>query len=321
MACLRHLFMLAALLGAALPAQAWNAGGHRLSALLAWQQLDEKTRDKVGWLLARHPEYGRWLARGTTTRNEHPPALIAFLEASTWPDDLRHDRRFEDGEEEEPSGGSRPDHGDRHRHRSWHFTDRPLDGRTPHTPRGRLEQQLQALPATLASRSASIGQRSYALPWLIHLVADAHQPLHAASRYDEDGDSDIGGNRLTVETPGHPRLRSMSLHRYWDDLPGPPWLRGEALERRAAYLRAQSFPVVAEGNAGKWLEESWFLAQSVAYPENAGEGSVSAGKPVITADFHARARAVADERIFQAGDRLAATLRRSLKNFRVPANP
>src|SRR5262245_48474805 len=42
--------------------------------------------------------------------------------------------------------------------------------------------------------------RSYDLVWLIHLVGDAHQPLHATARFSKTfPDGDAGGNPVKID--------------------------------------------------------------------------------------------------------------------------
>lgn len=291
-----------------LTASAWNPAGHRLSAFIAWQQLDDNTRRQITHLLTQHPDYERWIARRKSLAPNSPvsPELAAelavFLEAATWPDDIKGDKRFYDAGEDAPTT-LLPGFPDMARHREWHYVDRPLDP-APKIPRsnGALGRQLPALIGTLANPRANQRQRAYALPWLIHLVGDAHQPLHAASRYDAAGHSDEGGNLLTIEHPFHPRRSSMSLHAYWDDLAGPPWLRGEALERRARAIVTAYPPPAPAGGPERWLSESWQLAQTLAYP--------ASGDPVprISETFHELAQATAQRRIAEAGYRLAELL-------------
>src|SRR6185369_4727281 len=133
---------------------------------------------------------------------------------------------------------------------------RPLQGAEA-AASGRLDRELVALTASLATRaSASLAARRYALPWLIHLVGDAHQPLHASTRGDDDE---------TISNPFNPRKRRSSLHAFWDDLPGPPWLRGERLNRVSAALLA-AYPRPAAADSSEWLAESWQLARERAYP-------------------------------------------------------
>jgi hypothetical protein len=282
------------------PASAWNAAGHRLSALIAWQQLDETTRQQVNRLLSLHPDHQRWIARN----NSMPPELSAFLEASTWPDDIKGDKRFYDADVDEATK-LLPGFPDMARHRHWHYIDRPL-GNSPkaHHSKGELDRRLHLLIDTVGDARLSDQQRAYALPWLIHLIADAHQPLHTVSRYDADGRGDEGGNRLTIRHPFHPRLSSMSLHTYWDDLPGPPWLRGRYLERAATTLVAKHPPPPPAGGSKRWIDESWQIARHSAYPQS------DEAEPTLTADFHENAQAITRKRIAEAGYRLAELLQK-----------
>lgn len=294
---------LIAILFLPLPARAWNAAGHRLSALIAWQRLDSGTRDRIAQLLSRHPDHERWISRAKNTL----PELAAFLEASTWPDDIKRDKRFFDAGEEAPTAPL-PGFPDMQRHRHWHYIDRAL-GHPPGAThsRGELDTRLALLAGTVGNRRADDRQRAYALSWLIHLVADAHQPLHVVSRYDAEGQGDEGGNLLTVAPPFHPRLSTMSLHAYWDDLPGPPWLRDERLERVARAVDAGHPTPPPAGGPDLWIEESWRLARDSAYPESTDP------VPTLSAEFDEQARVIARRRIAEAGYRLAEWLERLLR--------
>lgn len=283
-----------------IPASAWNAAGHRLSALIAWQQLDDSARRQVSRILEHHPDHERWVARS----KDASPELTAFIEASTWPDDIKGDKRFYDINEDEPTA-LLPGFQDMARHRPWHYINRPLGNlskRHGTDEEGELERQLDRLSETIGNPKSSEQQRAYALPWLIHLIADAHQPLHTVSRYDAAGRGDEGGNRLIVNHPFHPRLSSMNLHTYWDDLPGPPWLRGHYLERTAANIVEAYPPPPPPGDTKRWIDESWQIAHDNAYPQ--GNEDV----PTLSADFHETAQAIARKRIAEAGYRLAARL-------------
>ena len=288
----------AALCLSPLSASAWNAAGHRLSALIAWQHLDASTQVQLSFILARHPDHERWIARAKGV----DPELAAFLEASTWPDDIKGDKRFYDEGNNAPTTrlAGFPDMA---RHRHWHYIDRPLGHAPKHqTGDGELDKQLTLLAQIVGDRKATDQQRAYALPWLIHLVADAHQPLHTVSRYDETGRGDEGGNRLSINNPFHPRRSSMNLHTYWDDLVGPPWLRGSYLERAADTISTANPIAPRTGNVQSWINESWQIARDNAYPPD--EDAV----PTLTADFHETAQTIARKRIAEAGYRLAALL-------------
>lgn len=290
--------LLASLLLLPLPASAWNAAGHRLSALIAWQQLDETTREQISRVLKLHPDHERWLARA----KDGDPEVAVFLEASTWPDEIKSDERFHDADKDEATA-LLPGFPDMARHRHWHYIDRPIgDPAKRRATDGELDRQLDRLIKTIGSRKSSDRQRAYALPWLIHLVADAHQPLHTVSRYDAKGRGDEGGNLQIIRHPFHPRLSVMKLHTYWDDLAGPPWLRGRYLERAASALVAAHPPPPPGGGVQRWIDESWQIARDDAYPP--GDEAV----PTLTADFHQKAQAIARQRVAEAGYRLATLL-------------
>src|SRR5574343_399474 len=285
----RHLPALLFLLLLTAPAQAWNAAGHRLSAVIAWEQLSPGSRAIVSEALAEHIDYPRWLEKA----GDDAPELI-FAEAATWPDDIRNDPRFY-AEGRDPPTPPLPGLHDTARHRAWHYVDRDRAG---HRQEGELDHQLDRLAGQLRGNreKAEIGNW---LPWLIHLVADAHQPLHVGRSGDE------GGNRIEIENPFNPRLPQTRLHTYWDDLPGPPWLRGKRLRQQAARL-LDSYPAPAPGRISTWLSESHALLDSV-YALPAGDPS-----PIIDMAYQQRARDIAGERIVAAGMRLGRLLEQLL---------
>lgn len=272
-------------------AQAWNAAGHRLVAVIAWQQLSPSSQEFIGSLLARHPDHPAWVEKARTGAG-----VDIFAEASTWPDDIRNDPRFHDGGRE-PATPPLPGLADTDRHKRWHYVDLDAAGKTRD---GELDHQIERLSKVLHS-ARDPAQLAYALPWLLHLVADIHQPLHVGRHGDE------GGNAVEIENPFNKRLPFTRLHTYWDDLPGPPWLRGKRLEKNAARLLAE-FPPPGQGNVGIWRDESHRLL-AVAYPETAGSLL-----PTITEEFQRGARNTANRRIVDAGYRLGNLLERIISS-------
>lgn len=296
-------------------AEAWNAAGHRLSAAVAWRCMDDASRSAVGRLLAQHPEYAAWLARSrSAATDETSRAYLAFIEASTWADDIKRDVRFH--EEGTPENASQDGYTDMAQHRNWHYADQPIFS-TPiqipgvnreRTGDGELDLRLALLRHVLANPRESDLQRAYALVWLIHLVGDAHQPLHTVSRIDEEGRPDDGGNTLWIDNPFHPRRRDMTLHAYWDDLPGPPWLRGSRLEKAADRLQPLAGNPRSPGSVSSWMKEGRELAASVVYEGLIGEVSS------LSSDYHERAQRTAQERVAIAGMRLALVLQAAFGN-------
>jgi len=272
-------------------AEAWNAAGHRLVAVIAWQQLSPPSREFIDSLLARHPDHPAWIEKARASAG-----VEIFAEASTWPDDIRNDPRFHDGGRE-PATPPLPGLADTDRHKRWHYVD--LDG-VGKTRDGELDRQIERLSQVLRT-TRDPAQLAYALPWLLHLVADIHQPLHVGRHGDE------GGNAVEIENPFNKRLPFSKLHTYWDDLPGPPWLRGKRLEKNVARLLAD-FPPPSQGNVGTWRDESHRLL-AIAYPE--ADGSLL---PMVTEEFQRSARNTANRRIVDAGYRLGHLLERIINS-------
>ncbi|PKO85595.1 MAG: hypothetical protein CVU18_19350 [Betaproteobacteria bacterium HGW-Betaproteobacteria-12] len=286
----RFLIALCCLL-CSLPAAAWNGAGHRLVAVIAWQQLSAPTRAFVSAALADHPDHSRWVERA----GGHGAAAI-FAEAATWADSIRNDPRYYDagrGEPTPPIGGRF----DSRRQRHWHYVDLDATGRPV---KGELDRQVERLSRLLGTADAP-DEITYALPWLAHLVADLHQPLHVG-RSDDDG-----GTRFTVENPFSKRLPFLSLHAYWDELPGPSSLRGRRLQREAARLLSEHRPP-AQGDVDLWREESRHLHAS-AYPHQAGSLL-----PIVDEAFQRQARATAERRLSEAGYRLGRLLEARLRH-------
>src|SRR5262245_45250060 len=66
----------------ALPASGWNEAGHSTVALIAYQRLPPKTRDRAVALLRKHPGAPAWGV-------EDGEAL--FAKAASWPDEIRRE--------------------------------------------------------------------------------------------------------------------------------------------------------------------------------------------------------------------------------------
>ena len=287
-----------------LPALAWNGAGHRLIACLAWDHLDPEVRLEAGMLLRKHPDYERWLRKA----KDEIADRSAFIEASTWPDEIRKDLRFYTAGIDDPTP-ILPGFPDMERHSNWHYVNRPLDGSLMHKPRpGQLDKQLVRLTNILGGSVAPSNERTYALPWIIHLVGEAHQPLHTSIRLDAEGKWDPLGNGLFVNNPFSRRKSPSTLHAFWDDLPGPSWLRGDRLNAACRALIALQPRPEPSFTSEQWIEESWQIARNNAYPD-----SIEA-VPTLNESFFENSREIANRRVVMAGYRLADLLNRLLKN-------
>ncbi|MDR1350281.1 MAG: S1/P1 nuclease [Zoogloeaceae bacterium] len=258
---------------------AWNAAGHRQIAALAWEVMTPTTRRQAVALLRQHPDYPRWRKR----QQENDPDYGIFLEASIWADEIRGDRRFYGGRDAPTP--RLPCFPDMQRHGDWHYRD---------PGGGEIDSRLARFAHDLAHGARA--EKIYALPWLLHLVGDIHQPLHTGGRNDR------GGNQFYVRVPAAKRKKPQTLHGYWDDLPGPSGQRGAALKSRADFLRRLPSPSSAEavGDIRRWYDESRTLIAREVYPPRRDA--------TLDANFHRRAQHHADLRLRAAGARLGRWL-------------
>jgi hypothetical protein len=163
-----------------------------------------------------------------------------------------------------------------------------------------------AARATLHAKGRPADARSYALTWLLHLVGDVHQPLHAAERVTAFAPKgDRGGNDVPVCTTTCGR----KLHTVWDDLLGVN-MSLAGITERARQLPAAPAAEAAIADPEVWAQESNMLARDIAYaPPVRGDGESSQ----LDAAYLERAEATAEARVALAGARLAGLLNEALR--------
>lgn len=304
-----HAFLVGVTVGGtAPPAIAYNPHGHMTVAAVAWNHLTPETRNKVTALLKLNPDYKKWVADVPASKR----AQIAFVVAATWPDNIKGKKGYKnDGEDPKgPDAARNIGYTDKLQHRYWHYVDMPfspdatplIDPKVPNA-----KTQIVAFRDTLKSATASNALKSYDLVWLEHLVGDAHQPLHATSRFTKDlPEGDQGGNK--VKLCNKPKCRA-ELHAFWDDALGTSKDASAAIRKAAKFQKADA-QLAAIGDVAVWIEESFQAAKHSAYvaPVGVGEGPYS-----LDAAYRAAAREVSKKRVALAGERLAVLLNDALK--------
>src|SRR5688572_14444327 len=106
----------------ATPCHAWNATGHKAIALIAYGHLSSATKARVDELLAKHPDYPKWIAAASHADR----GRVAFMEVSVWADAIRNDSRFHaDNARPTPNIPGLPV-GGQARRAGWHFMNIPF---------------------------------------------------------------------------------------------------------------------------------------------------------------------------------------------------
>src|SRR5262249_7972913 len=129
----------------------------------------------------------------------------------------------------------------------------------------------------IVKSNASAGEKAIALCWLMHLVGDAHQPLHAVSLFTiEYPQGDRGGNRIFIRArPGGGILK---LHELWDGLILGSGrftdAKNEATKLRLRPdLAREKLIELSDPSFERWTQESFELAKHAAYLDGKSIGS------------------------------------------------
>ena len=289
---------------------AWGPEGHRVIALIAdraLQQTDPGVHAKILSILAS--DKGSRLTKGD------------IASESTWADVLR-----EKSEEARSATGAwhstrfKPDSPDLARACFGH-TPLPAGYPASHGPQDNCSvDKIEQFASELKDPGTSAGERLVALQFLLNLVGDLHDPLHAIDKGDE------GGDCVALGIGAKPPVR---LSSYWQET-----LVGEVVGSNPATAAARiAAPGAeaqkwAEGNPEAWALETYEVAKSVAYsfaagqptgkqsfPARAGEAPTcpAANLYPVGPDYETKALAAVKVQLAKAGIRLARVLRDSLK--------
>jgi hypothetical protein len=223
-------------------------------ANVAWQALTPKSRDEVSQLLALEP--GQTLESIATWADEHRSPATSSWHYVNFP---RNSCKFEP--ERDCAGGQ--------------------------CVVGAIEKNLSVLASNADDKA-----RLKALKYLVHLVGDIHQPLHAGYKDDR------GGNTYSLRA----FMRQSNLHSVWDSgLIAQLDLDNQALTR--ILQRSVAPKEVREISVVGMAEESCRLVASPGfYPEEK-----------VTQEYVQRFMPLLQQRLSSAGYRLAAVINRALQ--------
>ena len=262
----------------------WGQQGHKLVGEIASNYLTPEASQQVSAIL-----------QGDLGANGKPSGRTTLGEVASWPDEIRG----------KPAAQGKD---------GWHFEDIPVCGNASPDqicPQGNCASaQLARLSEVLRNPQAAARDRNEALKWVVHLMGDIHQPLHAADNKDH------GGNTVKVSflgkrtgTDGRP----LNLHKIWDV---------QIVERvvadrggEAAFLGRTTTPEEVNAWAGgsvlDWMQESNALARDVVYaklPTGFSCGTQPTATEAIDRNYYAEAGPVVELQLWKAGVRLASLL-------------
>jgi hypothetical protein len=272
-----------ALLPVILPAPAWGWGedGHRIVARIAEAHLSAKAREGIRELIGSD-------------------ASISDYRIALWADAIKkssfYKKRYPNNQ-------------------TWHYIDidvgtdlAAIDLKQACAQDNCVWKQLPHFVDVLKQPQANFQDRKEALMFVVHLVGDAHQPLHCAGR-----NKDHGGNLVRVKLPhdegGHAPVSN--LHAVWDTdlvkeaMAGLEW--SDFANRLDARISREQLKDWAESNLDSWILDAHKLARDRAYVGVPISGQE--GEPVALTQKYLEDNAeVVKEQLQHAGIRLAKVL-------------
>ncbi len=254
------------------PALAWGKTGHRVVAAIADTQLSGLARAHIREILGPGE---------------------SLDEAANWPDEMRADSSPFWQKTATP----------------WHYVT--LNGTTyDHAPpEGDALEALNHFRAVLLDPHASLTDKQTALRFVVHLVGDLHQPLHAGKCCDR------GGNDVKVSWFGKPT----NLHAVWDsDLVDDEQLSfTELAAKLERHISDRQLIAWWDIDPRDWISESAKLRDRL-YPaatdmpkdaKSANAADAGAARlPDLSYTYVYRFTPLMEQRLSQAGVRLGAYL-------------
>lgn len=256
---MRKYLILALALSVLLPTQAfaWGKTGHRITGAIAERHLSKRTRAKVRAIL------------GAET----------LAEASTWPDFMRPSP--------DPFWRAASAY-----HTALAPEGRYVDAAAP--VEGDAVTALAMFTRTLRDDAAPLADRQRALRFIVHIIGDLHQPLHACT-----GEDHCSGD-VRVEYLG----ASTNLHMLWDE--------GLIDSERLSFTEWADFldVRVTRDDARAWRQTDprvWIAESAELRP------TIYAAGRTIDSRYVYRFKGMVEDRLTKAGIRIAVYLDNALR--------
>lgn len=235
-------------------ANIWGRTGHRVTGHIAEKNLSNKARKAIKELLDGNS--------------------LAF--ASTYADEIKSDRSYSS-------------------YTPWHYVNYPLAKAYNESKKSEFGDLVTAIDnciKILKDENSSCEDKIFYLKFLIHIIGDLHQPMHAGRAADR------GGNDIQVQWFGE----GSNLHRVWDtnmiESYGMSYYElGDELNNATNKKERKT---IQQGTVIEWLEESHDYANDIY-------GSVSVGEKLGYSYSH-KYNSILFERLKKGGFRLAKVL-------------
>jgi len=266
---MRQYTLTASLIVLTIALVSWGQKGHKAIATIAEKHLTANTKTIVN----------------TYLKGE------SMSEASTWADEITNDPQYK-------------------KTSTWHYINLPL-GLTKEQftdyiikqDKDNIYTAILKAEANLKDKTLSLSQKNQALKFLIHLIGDAHQPMHVSRAEDK------GGNDVQVRFNGN----GTNLHALWDGkLIDHEGFNYAEMAKKYDWANPEQVKKWQADSPMQWLWESYQVSTQI-YEDTQPGGNIDEAS-------YKKSIAIVHLRIAQAGVRLAGELNRLLNNQQQPVN-
>ncbi len=238
------------------PILAWSEETHMTTGAIAFDDIAASNPEllaQIDRIIRAHPHYKQLSAHAGAAQGSARTRVI-FEYLARWPDDMN---------------------GTMYEHRDWHYELRVVHGRNWLWPfrNGNAREAFDINYSIFADEKAKDADRAIALGWLLHIIGDIQQPLHAGHQMTSKFEmTDEAGSKAFVVKKAD--ALPINLHQYWDkilDVAGAADATSNFWSVRLPYLWPRAkitelhYPGTAQQQFSSWLDESMFLAKKYAY--------------------------------------------------------
>lgn len=306
---------------------AWNAAGHKLSGLIAYENLSPEVRTRIAEIVKNHPKFNDDFKVPFFVKKSGVDAenKWIFMQMAIWPDIAK--------------GYTDTDRSEFNRTK-WHYINEPVylssldkefykdtlptnlkrDYHNHYFKNYNIAQSYSMIVDSIKTKNVEKDVEAVFLCWIFHQIGDIHQPLHSSALFSRDKfyTGDKGGNDIYLENIGR------SLHSYWDGILSESYWGESKISKQYNRIKKDNITLkmATEGQnileMDRWIDESNRLCKAIVYtPEilkQVYEADVYGRKVNVKmttkyfANYKHSCEAVANRRIFEAGLRLAKIL-------------
>ena len=200
----------------------WDQTGHMISARIAYKNLTSQTKSDITYLLKKK------ITEPVLVECKAENDSFLICAAAPWADSIKYVEKWKNPEAEKFYAAAHTMHSKILFDNPSQITpEQAVEDEVKRTGNANSIKVIESCIKTLTSKTTDENYKAIALRFLIHLVGDQTQPLHAAYIYLKDNKgnliSPVGADMIKFSKPsnitaryGDKEVNAYYLHGYWD---------------------------------------------------------------------------------------------------------